>query len=107
MTFIRKLNRRLALPAAAIAVILIAAAAVIAPNLSPSALAQSNSVAPANVVARNGANIGEAIVSWTPNAVAASNRVGWANINEVQAAQAAGNWLEAFNFVEISGAKTT
>lgn len=35
MTAIRKLNRRLALPAAAIAVILIAAAAVIAPNLSP------------------------------------------------------------------------
>ena len=35
MTVIRKLNHSLALPAAAIAVILIAAAAVIAPNLSP------------------------------------------------------------------------
>ena len=73
----------------------------------PPALAQSNSAAPANVAARNGANIGEAIVSWTPNAAAVSNRVGWANISEVQAAQAAGNWLEAFNFVEIGGAKNS
>ena len=35
MTVIRKLNPRLALPFAAIAVILIAAVAVIAPNLPP------------------------------------------------------------------------
>ena len=108
MTFIRKLNRRLALPFAAIAVIIIAAAAVIAPNLPPPpALAQSNSAAPANVAARNGANIGEVVVSWTPNAAAVSNRVGWANYAEVQTARDAGNWLEAFNFVEIGGAKTS
>ena len=108
MTFIRKLNPRLALPAAAIAVILIAAAAVIAPSLPPPpALAQSNSAAPAIVTARNGANTGEAIVSWTPNAAAARNRVGWANLTEVQTARDAGNWLEAFNFVEIGGAKNS
>ena len=81
---------------------------VIAPNLSlPPALAQSNSAAPANVAARNGANIGEVIVSWTPNVAAASNRVGWANYAEVQTARDAGNWLEAFNFVEIGGAKSS
>ena len=73
----------------------------------PPALAQSNSAAPANVAARNGANTGEAIVSWTPNAAAVSNRVGWANYAEVQTARDAGNWLEAFNFVEIGAAKTS
>ena len=73
----------------------------------PPALAQSNSAAPAIVAARDGANTGEVIVSWTPNAAAVSNRVGWANLSEVQAAQAAGNWLEAFNFVEIGRARTS
>ena len=77
------------------------------PPPPPPALAQSNSTAPANVVARNGGNIGEAVVSWTPNAAAVSNRVGWANYAEVQTARDAGNWLEAFNFVEIGGAKNS
>ena len=107
MTAIRQLNPRAALLAAAIAVILVAVAAFAGQSSPVPALAQSNSAAPTNVAARNGANTGDAIVSWTPNAVAVSNRVGWANIREVQAAQAAGNWLEAFNFVEIGGAKNS
>ena len=71
------------------------------------ALAQSNSAAPANVAARNGVKVGEVIVSWTPNATAVSNRVGWANYAEVEVARDAGNWLEAFNFIDIGGAKNS
>ena len=106
MTGIRQLNPRAALLAVAIAVILMAA--VFTGQSSPiPALAQSDSVAPANVAVRKGANTGEAVVSWTPNAAADRSRVGWGNISEVQAARDAGNWLEAFNFVEIRGAKSS
>ena len=107
MTVVRQLKPRAALLAVAIAVILVAVAAFAVQSSPIPALAQSNSAAPANVAARNGANTGEAVVSWTPNAAAVSNRVGWGNIGEVQAARDAGNWLEAFNFVEIGGAKNS
>ena len=73
--------------------------------LSSVADAQSNSIAPSNVSARDGANYGEAIVGWTPAPAAVSNRVGWASYAEVQAAHNAGNWLEAFYFVEVGGSQ--
>ena len=107
MTAIRQLNPRAALLAVAIAVILVAVATFAVQSSPIPALAQSNSVAPTNVAVRNGANTGEAVVTWTPNVAAVSNRVGWASISEVQAARDAGNWLEAFNFVEIGGAKNS
>ena len=107
MTAIRQLNPRAALLAAAIAVILMAVAAFAVQSSPLPALAQSNSAAPANVAARNGVKVGEVIVSWTPNATAVSNRVGWANYAEVEVARDAGNWLEAFNFVDIGGAKNS
>ena len=91
MTVIRQLTPRPALFAAAIAVVLMAAALFAAPSPPAPALAQSDSVAPTNVAARNGANIGETIVSWTPNAAAVRTRVGWANYAEVQTARASGN----------------
>ena len=59
------------------------------------------------MTARNGANTGEVIVNWTPAFGSQANRVGWASEPEVLAAQAAGNWLEAFNFVDLGGSKRT
>ena len=47
------------------------------------------------------------VVSWTPAAGSQTNRVGWASLTETQEATAAGNWLEAFNFVDLGGSKRT
>ena len=45
------------------------------------------------------------VVNWTPAAGVVKNRVGWASEPEVLQAQSAGDWLEAFNFVELGPAK--
>ena len=47
------------------------------------------------------------LVSWTPAFGSRANRVGWASEPDVLAASAAGNWLEAFNFVDLAAAKRT
>ena len=74
------------------------------PPHPPPAIAQG---APTNVTAGNGATTGQVIVSWTPAAGSQTNRVGWASEPEARAANAAGNWLEAFNFVDLGAAKRT
>ena len=106
MHSIRRNGRRAALPAAVVVVIAIAIAALFGGQLPPPppALAQG---APTNVTARNGANTGLVVVSWTPAFGSQTNRVGWASETEARAASAAGNWLEAFNFVDLGGTKRT
>ena len=107
MTSIRRNGRRAALPTAIAVVFAIAVAAFWGGQFAPPpppAIAQG---APTNVTARNGANTGEVIVSWTPAFGSQANRVGWASEPEVLAAQAAGNWLEAFNFVDLGASKRT
>ena len=47
------------------------------------------------------------LVSWTPAFGSRANRVGWASEPDVLAANAAGNWLEAFNFVDLAAARRT
>ena len=51
------------------------------------------------IAVRDGA-IGEVIVDFQTGT--AKTRVGWANIDEVRAAQAAGDWLAAFTFTDQS-----
>ena len=101
-------TRRTLLPTALAMVLAIAIAAIwgsqITPPPPPPAIAQA---APTNVTARNATTAGEVIVSWTPAAGSQANRVGWASEPDVIAAQAAGNWLEAFNFVDLGAAKRT
>ena len=107
-TVISQLQHRTAFAVAVVAVFLSVAAAAFAAHFTfQTAAAQSEAGAPANVTASDGDNHGEVTVRWTPDTTARFNRVGWANITEVQAAQAAGNWLEAFNFTDQGGAKST
>ena len=82
-------------------VIALAAGAV---GIWPPSVAEARS-APANVSTADGSNLGEVVVQWTPAAGAVRNRVGWASEPEVQAARGAGDWMEAFNFVELGAAK--
>ena len=109
MLHIGKAIRLGVLPAATAIVMVVAVLAVMAQVLAPSPAAESQARdgAPTDVFAHNGDNIGEVIVSWTPAAGADRNRVGWANIEEVLTAQAAGDWLEAFNFADLGGAKSS
>ena len=105
MTTIPAKARRYALPAAIAVVIAIAVAALFGGQITPlPGLAQG---APTNVTVRNGANTGEVLVSWTPAFGSQANRVGWASEPDVLAANAAGNWLEAFNFVDLAAARRT
>ena len=107
MTRIRRNGRRAALPTAIAVVFAIAVAAFWGGQFAPPpppAIAQG---APTNVTARNGATAGQVIVSWTPAFGSQANRVGWASEPDVIAASAAGNWLEAFNFVDLGAAKRT
>ena len=107
MTRIHRNARRAALPAALAVVIAIAVAAFFGGQFTPPpppAIAQG---APANVTARNGGTAGQVVVSWTPASGSQTNRVGWASEPEYQAANAAGNWLEAFNFVDLGAGKRT
>ena len=106
MTSIPAKARRYALPAAIAVVIAIAAAALFGGQITPPPPATAQS-APTNVTVRNGANTGEVVVSWTPAFGSQANRVGWASEPDVLAASAAGNWLEAFNFVDLAAAKRT
>ena len=107
---IGKAMRAAVLPAAAVIVIFAAGmvALTLAQVITPAPAevqARGSFTAPGNVQARNGDNIGEVIVSWTPAATADRNRVGWANMDEVREAQAAGDWLESFNFVDLGRTK--
>ena len=106
MTNIPSHARRAALPAAIAVLIAIALAAVWSGQIAPPPPATAQA-APTNVTARNGANTGEVLVSWTPAFGSQANRVGWASEPDVRAASAAGNWLEAFNFVDLAASKRT
>ena len=103
MTRIRRNARRAALPTALAMALAVAIAALFAGQITPPpAIAQS---APTNVTARNGTTTGQVVVSWTPASGSQANRVGWASLTETQEATAAGNWLEAFNFVDLGASK--
>ena len=73
-------------------------------GLMPVAPAEAQG-APTGVTAHAGAEAGQVVVNWTPAAGVVKNRVGWASEPEVLQAQSAGDWLEAFNFVELGPAK--
>lgn len=58
---------------------------------------------PTNVTAVNGANIGEAVVSWDAVADAKYYRIGWIAYPDYEAVSAAGrDWMEAFAFVDVA-----
>ena len=59
------------------------------------------------MTARNGGTAGQVVVSWTPASGSQTNRVGWASRTEALEAAAAGNWIEAFNFVDLGETKRT
>lgn len=64
------------------------------PSIATQPVAQAQVAAP-TLTARDAA-VGQVIVEFTPTTD--NTRIGWANIDEVQAAEAAGNWLTAFTF---------
>ena len=61
--------------------------------------------APTGVTAANGANPGEAVISWQPVAGAAFYRIAWiaaADADEI--AETGGDWLSAITFTDVSAA---
>ena len=81
----------------------VAIVAILASVLSTptSAIAQTALPHPDNIRAVNGAEIGDAVVTWDPVAGAKFYRIGWISISDFHAAGAA--WREQFRFSEVEG----
>ena len=58
---------------------------------------------PSNVSAANGANPGEAVVSWDAVAGASAYRVGWLAVSDYEANRTNDRWRERFAYSDISG----
>ena len=57
---------------------------------------------PSNVIATNGSNPGEAVVSWDPVAGASEHRVGWLAVPDYQANIANDRWRERFAYSDVN-----
>ena len=61
---------------------------------------------PSNVSATNGANPGEAVVSWDPVAGASSYRVGWLAVPDYQANIDNDRWRERFAYSDVNASSS-
>ena len=80
------------------------ALADVVPNVDNTAHAQAGT--PSNVSATNGANPGEAVVSWDPVAGAASYRVGWLAVPDYQANIDNDRWRERFAYSDVNASSS-
>ena len=63
---------------------------------------------PTGIVAANGSETGQVIVSWDSVDEAAFYRIGWVVYSDYLAAEAAGQeWLESFHFVDVANSGQT
>ena len=77
-------------------------------RVDDTAQAQTPSLAPQNVQARDGANLGEVIVTWDAVAGAAYYRIGYLSDTEIQEARKAGrSVLEAYFYVNVKNTGQT
>ena len=71
------------------------------------AQAQTPSLAPQNVQAKDGANLGEVIVTWDTVARAKYYRIGYVSLAELRALPAGRDWTEAYFFVNVKNTGQT
>ena len=88
---------------AALVVALSVLAALLSVNLNTVAHAQSDLVAPGNVVAQDTGNPGEVRISWDAVPGTADYRIGWVAYSDVEPLIASGgDWLERFASIDIA-----
>ena len=68
--------------------------------------AQAQAGTPSNVSATNGANPGEAMVSWDPAAGASAHRVGWLAVPDYQANIDNDRWRERFAYSDVNASSS-
>ena len=68
--------------------------------------AQAQAGTPSNVSATNGANPGEAVVSWDPAAGASEYRVGWLAVADYQANIDNDRWRERFAYSDVNASSS-
>ena len=80
------------------------ALADVVPNVDNTAHAQAGT--PSNVSATNGANPGEAVVSWDAVAGASEYRVGWLAVADYQANIDNDRWRERFAYSDVNASSS-
>ena len=80
------------------------ALADVGPSVENTAYAQAGT--PSNVSATNGANPGEAVVSWDPVAGASEYRVGWLAVPDYQANIDNDRWRERFAYSDVNASSS-
>ena len=85
---------------AAFLVVAISVLASLVGNVDDTAHAQA--AMPSNVSASNGANPGEAVVSWDPVAGASAYRVGWLSVPDYLANRDNNRWQERFVYSDVN-----